>query len=360
MNFELPILLKDSLKRKRNDENDQPSKVPRLGSAVQKSTNNSIPRIGQNTSSAKNEPKTENCNLSGLRYRSFEKGMNLAQIQNKIDENSAKFVHLNSIAGNTSKDLEGVNFATIGVLVKKVTPSSVDKKGNKFTIFSFSNLRDIPKTISVMAFGQVHTDHWKTQIGAAVLLLSPREMANRSQNAAYENSRSFTLAGSDKFVTIGFCADLGSCTAKTKNGTKCTNFINLQTGALCVTHVMQQYNRAAGARGAFSAKNGSLPDKYKGTVWDKAKGQTFFGGGQMAQVLPPSINPSMPGSDRLSKLANSHAEKFVKEVQKNSGIMIKPGVKGQSYKTDDTNKMVQSSRHGGRLLAAALGSSCMF
>ena len=159
----------------------------------------------------------------------------------------------------------------------------------------------------------------------------------------------------DKFVVIGFGADLGTCTAKTKAGSKCTNFVNLQTGQLCTTHVMQQYTRAAGARGAFSAKNGSLPDKYKGTMWDKVKGQTFFGGGQMAQALPPSINPASSSCDRLSKLANSHAEKFVKEVKKNPGIMINSGVK--RVITDDTNKMVQSSRHGGRLLAAALGQS---
>ena len=72
----------------------------------------------------------ETCNLSGLRYRTFEKGINLNQIQNKIDEAGSKFIHLNTIAA-TDKNLEEVNFATIGILVRKITPSSVDKRGNK-------------------------------------------------------------------------------------------------------------------------------------------------------------------------------------------------------------------------------------
>ena len=52
------------------------------------------------------------------------------QIQNKIDEAGSKFIHLNTIAA-TDKNLDEVNFATIGILVRKITPSSVDKRGNK-------------------------------------------------------------------------------------------------------------------------------------------------------------------------------------------------------------------------------------
>ena len=59
------------------------------------------------------------------------------------------------------------------------------------------------------------------------------------------------------------------------------------------------------------------------------------------------------------KALESHASQFVKEVKKNPGIMINPGAGGTRNKTatDDTNKMVQSYKHGGRLLAAALGKT---
>jgi len=59
------------------------------------------------------------------------------------------------------------------------------------------------------------------------------------------------------------------------------------------------------------------------------------------------------------KTIQSHASQFVKEVKKNPGIMINPGAGGTRNKTakDDTNKMVQSYKHGGRLLAAALGKT---
>ena len=59
------------------------------------------------------------------------------------------------------------------------------------------------------------------------------------------------------------------------------------------------------------------------------------------------------------KAIESHASQFVKEVKKNPGIMINPGAGETRNKTatDDTNKMVQSYKHGGRLLAAALGKT---
>merc|ERR1712106_621859 len=108
----------DSLKRKRifdelNPQSSQPSKVARTG-APAKSSRTTMqtgisrkPTMGTGISSKPSTSKTEmeTCPLSGLRYRSFEKGMNLAQIQNRIDESGAKFVHLNSIASNANKDL---------------------------------------------------------------------------------------------------------------------------------------------------------------------------------------------------------------------------------------------------------------
>ena len=44
----------------------------------------------------------------------------------------------------------------------------MDKKGNKFTIMSFSNLRDDQKVIKIMAFGDIHKSHWKTQLGQGI------------------------------------------------------------------------------------------------------------------------------------------------------------------------------------------------
>ena len=47
----------------------------------------------------------------------------------------------------------------------------MDKKGNKFTIMSFSNLRDDQKVIKIMAFGDIHKSHWKTQLGQGIYCL---------------------------------------------------------------------------------------------------------------------------------------------------------------------------------------------
>ena len=66
-----------------------------------------------------------------------------------------------------------------------------------------------------------------------------------------------------------------------------------QVTQLCPTHVLQQFNRASSRRGIFSTENSSrsVPQKFKGTLWDKVKGENFFAGGQTFQALPPSVNP---------------------------------------------------------------------
>jgi len=63
----------------------------------------------------------------------------------------SKFTHCHYLASGAD---EKVEFATIGIVVQKVQPQTLDKKGNPFTIFSLSNLRDIPRSIKVMAFGE--------------------------------------------------------------------------------------------------------------------------------------------------------------------------------------------------------------
>ena len=63
-----------------------------------------------------------------------------------------KFVHCHYIASGQNPG-EG-EWASIGVVVQKISPQTVDKKGNKFSILSISNLRDIPKVVKIMAFGE--------------------------------------------------------------------------------------------------------------------------------------------------------------------------------------------------------------
>ena len=63
----------------------------------------------------------------------------------------AKFTHCHFLASGADEKDE---FATIGIVVQKVQPQTLDKKGNPFTIFSLSNLRDIPRSIKIMAFGE--------------------------------------------------------------------------------------------------------------------------------------------------------------------------------------------------------------
>lgn len=89
------------------------------------------------------------CPHSGLRLKNREKP---AEYVDSI-VSSYKFLHCHYVAnGHNPGEQE---WASIGVVVQKISPQTVDKKGNKFTIFSLSNMRDIPKVIKIMAFGEV-------------------------------------------------------------------------------------------------------------------------------------------------------------------------------------------------------------
>ena len=212
---------------------------------------------------------------------------------------------------------------------------------------------------------QVHKRHWKTQIGATVLFTNPKMMPKKT-DSKYENVPTVTLNGPEEFTVLGFAADLGTCTAKTKVGNKCPNFVNLSVSQMCPTHMLQQFNRATSQRGEFSARTGNirLGDKYKGTMWEKVKGENFFGGGKTFQALPPSMNPSCNKSAKLNFIANSNAKASAtaKEMIKNPNIMVKSGTgmknTGRNISApEETSAMVRSSNHGGRLLAAAIGKS---
>ena len=177
-------------------------------------------------------------------------------------------------------------------------------------------------------------------------------MGGKNQNSSYGNEPTFTMASPDKFVVLGFSSDLGTCSSNTKAGTRCQQFINLQNGQLCPSHVMQQMNRASSQRGVFSTSNASRT--MPGSAWDKTKKEFFFAGGKTFQALPPSINPACStDGGKLAAAANKHAAAFVKDMKKNPGIVVNEGVRPAGK--EDTGKMTQSYRHGGRLLAAALG-----
>jgi len=88
--------------------------------------------------------------------------------------------------------------------------------------------------------------------------------------------------------------------------------------------MLKQFNRAASKRGEFSARTGNIAigERFKGTLWDKVKGENFFAGGKTFQALPPSVNPSCNKNAKLNFIANSNAKATVKEMIKNPNIKI--------------------------------------
>ena len=103
-------------------------------------------------SSATGGSNLTSCSHSGLRLKKREKPPEY--VDSLVD--GFKYLHCHYIA--TGHTVPEVEWCSIGVVVQKITPQTVDKKGNKFTIFSISNLRDIPKVVKIMAFSEVRVE----------------------------------------------------------------------------------------------------------------------------------------------------------------------------------------------------------
>ncbi len=183
------------------------------------------------------------------------------------------------------RETEGQDWTTIGVVYHKASQTS-KKSGNTYTLWRMTDLQGDIRTITVMLFGRCHGSHYKIPLNRVVGILNPKVMEDR----AGKGEVTLSVDHPDKILEIGDSLEVGKCQAKRKDGSGCTNLVNLGTCEYCAYHVKKAYQ-------SVSSKRNDLQSTFSGTAGVRARimGKidprgNIFAGGQ-------SMNPVFGGGD---------------------------------------------------------------
>ncbi|XP_050514269.1 protein MCM10 homolog [Diabrotica virgifera virgifera] len=127
-----------------------------------------------------------------------------------------------------------------GVVVHK-SAAKTSQKGNQFSVWTLTDLRDDIKTVAVFLFGGAHGQLWKTSVGTVVGLLNPNVLEKKEGR----DEASLSIDNAQKVMILGQSKDFGICKSVKKNGDKCTAIVNLAMCQYCVFHIKQEYQKCS-------------------------------------------------------------------------------------------------------------------
>lgn len=148
------------------------------------------------------------------------------------------------------------DWVTLAVVVSKGEPRT-SQKGQKYSIWKLSDLKDCSKLTAFFLFGQVFTTHWKMAVGSVIGLLNPNFLKD-GQGAKNSDEVSFTVDNPQKILHVGSSKDLGWCKATRKDGSRCPSFVNKSECEFCIYHVQNEFKKA-------SAKRSEIQSNFSGT-----------------------------------------------------------------------------------------------
>uniref|UniRef100_A0A8C2ZM86 Protein MCM10 homolog n=1 Tax=Cyclopterus lumpus TaxID=8103 RepID=A0A8C2ZM86_CYCLU len=176
--------------------------------------------------------------------------------------------------------LEDCDWVTFAVLVNKVTPQS-NSSGKTFSIWKLNDLHNLDVFVSLLLFGEVHKEHWKTEPGTVIGLLNPNPM---KQKEGYDGV-SLTVDNPQKVLLMGDAQDYSTCKAMKKNGDPCSQIVNMFECEYCQYHVKAQYKQMSSKRAELqSAYSGKAPNEVKvkgkgGSLRERLCQDGFYYGG---------------------------------------------------------------------------------
>ncbi|KAK5849109.1 hypothetical protein PBY51_008777 [Eleginops maclovinus] len=194
---------------------------------------------------------------SGLRLR--RPRVSSSEMDRKMADR--RLIRLSQVPERMAREkLEDSDWVTFAVLVNKATPQS-NSSGKTFSIWKLNDLHNLEVFVSLLLFGEVHKEHWKTEPGTVIGLLNPNPM---KQKEGYDGV-SLTVDNPQKLLLLGEAQDFGTCKAMKKNGDPCSQMVNLYECQYCQYHVKAQYKQMSSKRAELqSAFSGKAPNKMKG------------------------------------------------------------------------------------------------
>ncbi|XP_077399943.1 protein MCM10 homolog isoform X2 [Vanacampus margaritifer] len=198
--------------------------------------------------------------------------------------------------------LEDSDWVTFGVLVSKATPQS-SNSGKTFSIWKLNDLHNLDVFVSLLLFGDVHKEHWKTETGTVIGILNPNSM---KQKDGYDGV-SLTVDHPQKVLLMGEAQDYSTCKAMKKNGDPCSQLVNMYECQYCQYHVKAQYTKMSSKRSELqSSFSGKAPNKVKGvSLRERICQDGFHYGGVSSAACAASLTASKPkktGQTTLDKL----------------------------------------------------------
>ncbi|CAJ1054489.1 protein MCM10 homolog isoform X2 [Xyrichtys novacula] len=253
---------------------------------------------------------------SGLRLR--KPRVSSSEMDRKMADR--RLIRLSQVPERLTREkLEDSDWVTFAVLVNKATPQS-SSSGKTFSIWKLNDLHNLEVFVSLLLFGEVHKEHWKTELGTVIGLLNPNPM---KQKEGYDGV-SLTVDHPQKVLLMGEAQDFGTCKAAKRNGEPCSQIVNLYECQFCQYHVKAQYKKMSSKRADLqSSFSGKAPNKVKGKggggLRERLCQDGFYYGGVSSPACAASISaskPNKPGQKTLDKLFVKGSAQLVSQAKR--------------------------------------------
>ncbi|XP_061523916.1 LOW QUALITY PROTEIN: protein MCM10 homolog [Phycodurus eques] len=249
---------------------------------------------------------------SGLRLR--KPRVSSSDMDRKMADR--RLIRLSQVPDSAAAEkLEDSDWVTFGVLVSKATPQS-SSNGKTFSIWRLNDLHNLDVFVSLLLFGDVHKDHWKTEPGTVIGILNPNSM---KQKEGYDGV-SLTVDHPQKVLLMGDAQDYGTCKAMKKNGDPCSQLVNMYECQYCQYHIKAQYKKMSSKRSELqSSFSGKAPNKVKGvSLRERICQEGFHYGGVSSAACAASLSASRPkktGQTTLDKLFVKGSARHILEAK---------------------------------------------
>ncbi|KAG8005804.1 Protein MCM10-like protein, partial [Nibea albiflora] len=230
-----------------------------------------------------------------------------------------RLIRLSQVPERLAREkLEDSDWVTFAVLVHKATPQS-SSSGKTFSIWKLNDLHNLEVYVSLLLFGEVHKEHWKTEPGTVIGLLNPNQM---KQKDGYDGV-SLTVDHPQKVLLMGEAQDYGTCKAAKKNGEPCSQIVNMYECQYCQYHVKAQYKKMSSKRAELqSSFSGKAPNKVKGkggSLRERLCQDGFYYGGMSSAACATSLaasRPNKPAQKTLDKLFVKGSAQLVEQAKR--------------------------------------------
>ncbi|KAM6961558.1 protein MCM10 homolog [Tautogolabrus adspersus] len=260
---------------------------------------------------------------SGLRLR--KPRVSSSEMDRKMADR--RLIRLSQVPERLTREkLEDSDWVTFAVLVNKATPQS-SSSGKTFSIWKLNDLHNLEVFVSLLLFGEVHKEHWKTEPGTVLGLLNPNPM---KQKEGYDGV-SLTVDHPQKVLLLGEAQDYGTCKAMKKNGDPCSQIVNLYECQYCQYHVKAQYKKMSSKRADLqSSFSGKAPNKVKGKAGsgglrERLCQDGFYYGGVSSAACAASITASKPNKPAQKTLDKMFVKGSAQHINQAKRLAVQSG-----------------------------------